>query len=359
MDKEDRYCVKKLILRLFPRLESVWGNANYGSDWKRDWRKQRRICISDVFPVYFRLAVPQGSVSFTEIRAFLEASGDARFVAQFLMELGAQRRPGGPTRARVFLGRLTDYLHDELPQENIQPLVEALFQIGDRLAEDEGELAGTFEFGMGTDIVSIAHRLITRLKSDDRIELLLRTTAECDAVSTIVRSTVFLAQEHGEHGGKPIPEHERIVTNDQLAELEVKTLQRIRHQASVGKLLKTPYLSFVLKYWTECACADEVQVWVAKTTEGDESLAQFLEAFLRPVFTHSLGDRTPRRHYRLDPEWLAPYVEAATVFERVQRLVDEPWLSELQRVAAAQFAREYLIRQQGQDPEYVLFHDEE
>ncbi len=58
--EEDRQAIKKLLMRIFPKLEAVFGGTHYGGHWTSTWRKQLRICSAEVFPVYFRLAVPMG-----------------------------------------------------------------------------------------------------------------------------------------------------------------------------------------------------------------------------------------------------------------------------------------------------------
>ncbi|MGC1582481.1 MAG: P-loop NTPase fold protein, partial [Candidatus Acidiferrales bacterium] len=72
----DEEPVKNLLKRLFPKLNGVWGNNQYGSDWEGRWRRALRVCSEDVFPVYFSLAVADGEISNSKMRAMLANAGD-------------------------------------------------------------------------------------------------------------------------------------------------------------------------------------------------------------------------------------------------------------------------------------------
>jgi len=50
--------IKDLLRRLFPNLESVFGNTYYGPEWELDWRKKCRICSKEIFPRFFCFSVP-------------------------------------------------------------------------------------------------------------------------------------------------------------------------------------------------------------------------------------------------------------------------------------------------------------
>jgi predicted KAP-like P-loop ATPase len=45
------------LMRLFPPLESVWRNVNYGNDFAAQWARQRRACSKTHFDTYFRFSV--------------------------------------------------------------------------------------------------------------------------------------------------------------------------------------------------------------------------------------------------------------------------------------------------------------
>ncbi|OTQ57630.1 P-loop NTPase fold protein [Gilliamella sp. A7] len=52
-----------LLKKLFPKLEAVYGNRNYGSDWYENWNNAQRICSEHYFSRYFTYSIPRNDVS--------------------------------------------------------------------------------------------------------------------------------------------------------------------------------------------------------------------------------------------------------------------------------------------------------
>ena len=50
----------ELLKNMFPKLQAVYGNVNYGSDWYQKWNDGQRICAEGYFDRYFTYAVPRG-----------------------------------------------------------------------------------------------------------------------------------------------------------------------------------------------------------------------------------------------------------------------------------------------------------
>jgi predicted KAP-like P-loop ATPase len=67
-----RASVQELIQRLFPRLKSVWSNMHYSGDSLQRWRAKLQVCVPDIFPAYFRLSLPAGTVTRADVDALPE-----------------------------------------------------------------------------------------------------------------------------------------------------------------------------------------------------------------------------------------------------------------------------------------------
>ena len=74
MPKEHAEAVKTLLIDLFPRMSSVFGNTSYGSDWLTRWSRERRISSPDYCPRYFTYAVPYNDIPDGEITEILDAA---------------------------------------------------------------------------------------------------------------------------------------------------------------------------------------------------------------------------------------------------------------------------------------------
>jgi predicted KAP-like P-loop ATPase len=51
-----------LLKNMFPKLQSVYGNMNYGSDWYEKWNNGQRICSENYYSRYFTYAIPKGDI---------------------------------------------------------------------------------------------------------------------------------------------------------------------------------------------------------------------------------------------------------------------------------------------------------
>ena len=255
--------------RLFPKLQSTWGNSQYGPDWEAQWRRDSRICSEDIFPVYFSLTVAYGEIANSEMQAMLEnADNPERFGAEIL-KLAKQIRPDGKTRASAFLDRLQDYTEKEIKLEWIEPIVSALLDIGDQLMLPEDERSGLLDYGNDVQIGRVNWQLLKRLQRDRRFEVIRRAFETGRALFLIQRAFIVLGQQQGLYGENARPEQEWFVTREQHTELGNVLLSKIRSRSKDWSLfLHTPGLPFVLNLWREKGEQEEVQTWVAEALRG-------------------------------------------------------------------------------------------
>jgi len=351
LEADEQGPTKALLLRLFPKMGAIWGNTCYGSDSEATWRRQRRICSAEVFPVFFRLAVPAGGISNIEMNAALELTADSQVFGQYLLGLANELKPDGTTRVRELLERLEDYTAAEIPADNIPAVVEALLDIGDQLLRPEDEPRGMFEFGTDIRIVRVLYQLLRRLDGERRAETLKRAITNGSAISIIVLQVGMLVRQQGKHDTEPEPGADWLVTATELEELQELALQKVRQTAKNGALLSLPRLPSVLYSWKTWATDDEVKKWVADLTDDDDSLLALVATFGSNTFEQTLSDTVGRSVYRLNPKNLEPFLDLRATAERLKRIIETKDLAEEQRKAASQFLREYELVVQGKDPD--------
>lgn len=355
IQQKDQEPVKRLLLRIFPKLGCVWGNVTYGSDWESTWRRQRRVCSPDILSVYFRLVIPAGDISNAEMKAFLAQARTAKAFGEKLVEHANQKRPDGTTRVRTLLERLEDYTESEIPSDAISSVVQALFDVGDQLWRPEDERSGMFEFGNEVRIGRIIWQLLRRLDESKRFEVLREAILNGEAVATITREVAIFDQQHGRYGAKPpAPGEEVLVTSEHLDELENIALQKIRDAVRRESLLTVPNLPGILYRWGEWAGKEESTQWVQQVIEDDAGLVTFLEKFLQKTYSQYMSDVVGRTNHRLDPRWLEPFLDPSQIVDRVRKLTENSGLTENEKTAILQFIQEYEMRLQGKNPDDPL-----
>ena len=348
VQEQDKQPVKRLLLHLFPKLQAVWGN-NYYDVQHELWRRQLRVCSLEVFPIYFRLALSEGELSDTEMKAILALAKDAKAFGETLIAIAEQKRPDGTTQVRAFLERLEDYTATEIAGNDISSIVQALFDVGDRLLRPEDEPCGMFDFGNDVRIDRVIWQLLGRQDEPLRFEVLKQAISSGNALSTIVREVVTFGQQQGKYGAdQPSPEEEWLLTAQHLKELEELALKRVQAAAQQNSLLPTPSLPQILYAWQDWASEDEVKQWVQKAIGNDEGLVEFLEKFLGKTITQSVSDMVPKKTYRLELKQLESFLEPSSVIDQVRSLDEKNGLTEDRAIAIKQFIQEY-ERQQGKD----------
>jgi hypothetical protein len=65
---------KRLLLALFPRLQSVFGNFTYGSESEVAWARSKRVCARDYFQRYFSYGVAKGDIPERDINSLCNAA---------------------------------------------------------------------------------------------------------------------------------------------------------------------------------------------------------------------------------------------------------------------------------------------
>lgn len=357
--EKDREPLIKLLKRIFPKLESVWGNSNYNSTWESTWRKKLLICSADKFSIYFRLSLPEGGISNTELLALIKLTDDQMDFSDKLLALSSQHRPDGTTRLRAFLESLEDYTKNEIPEHNIPSILGSFFDIGDALLKPEDD-AGMYTFGTDLCIGRLTRQLLKRFKEEKaRYEVLKRVIQNGNALSTIKREVTTLGQQHGKYNNKPTdPEKELIVNLEHLNELENIAVEKIRNAAREGTLLHTPNLNGILYRWRDWGSKDEAKKWVSEVISTDKGLAKLLEEFLSKVRSHAFEDRVVTISYRLNPKWLSDFLDPSEIIERAKSLAGKEGLPEKQLIAVKQFVLEYDLITQGKNPDHPFNQEE-
>jgi len=67
----------QVMKSLFPKLESVYGNMNYGDDFYEIWNNGQRVCSENYFNRYFTYAIPRGDVGDNTILNIIDSIEEA------------------------------------------------------------------------------------------------------------------------------------------------------------------------------------------------------------------------------------------------------------------------------------------
>jgi predicted KAP-like P-loop ATPase len=120
---------------LFPTTEWAFGGPTYATEFGQQWYRDLRICSSNVFDRYFRLAVSEDELPQAIVQELLHARGSHE---ELRRELDTLNSRGLLSKA---LNELAVY-QDELEQKNVKSYITAIFDVTDALTEEK---RGIFE----------------------------------------------------------------------------------------------------------------------------------------------------------------------------------------------------------------------
>lgn len=315
--------LKDLLKKLFPKLESIYGNNFYDKDSLRDWRRDCRICSPDKFNIFFRLSLPQGEIPQGEIETILSLGNNSESFAEALLNLEDRR-------LSRLLELLEDYARSDIyiPKENIEPVITALMNIGDWLPEADSIALGTY-----VKLHHLFDKLIHRFESyDERFNIFKRAIEKSTrSLATIVYEVTQLELGFAQYGSQETSVLEALLTvnSGQLEELKKITWNKVQNWAKDGRLAKHKQLRNILLVLKEWGQKGEVDKLVKDMIKNDEGLVDFITSFLTPVSPHNSSDSQEKRHWRIDGS-IENFIDLKEIEQRIRKIFNSPDFAQLE-----------------------------
>ncbi len=316
VDKED---YRKKLIRLFPRLEAIWANTYHGDS---DWKKRRRISVEELFPIYFRLSLPGGLISKSEIDVVVQNSGDAEFVKNCLVAASKVPNKRRGTRVAILLESLRDHAHD-IPIGNAQQFLAGVFSVVDDI-HIEADKAAAFSIA---DNHFRVHWLLRELLLD-RTTLNQRSSIISNAMKS---STLFWSvdlalsawDDHNPSGDRSKTEESKCLTTEADANLlKQQAIKSIIVASENGTLLANNELAYLLYRWRDLAGdnGEGVKKWTSEQLEDHEATAKIANGLLSTSWSHSGNDVAAKRREVLHVSSLDSILNTATFKLRLEEM---------------------------------------
>lgn len=348
-----RESTKDMLQRLFPRLESVWSNTYYTGSSLAGWRRALRICAPDIFPTYFKLSLPQESVSRSEITALMAKTSSAEGFSATLRAVEHVHMQNGESKASALLDRFLDYV-DDLPEVDVPPVIEALFTVGDELLLNRNRTR-MFGFGEEANIAHITFGLLKKVQTEQRVAILGQALERANALRCsqyLLRALTDEAQDDVNSQRQPfIP----IVDIETLKSVWCKRVAQI---STDSHFIDHPSVAWIVHGWKEWGSEADAVAWWQSKVKDDDGLLKLIKAIATTSRSQSGSDLAWRIQLRVDPRHVEPYADPHELATRVQTLWDHDAVAEHYRAAVAAFLRSCDRMKQGKNPDSFDFHDE-
>jgi predicted KAP-like P-loop ATPase len=343
------------LMRLFPRLEGVWSNMHYGSDFAPRWSRQRRVCAKEHFPTYFRLALGSDAVSEKEISELVERAGDEDFVTSKMMAALATTRRTGGTRVPLLLDALNERSAD-IPLDAAERLLTTLFRQADTMNIDADQARG---FDIGSNRLRLHWLLRSLLSSrttlEERSALLMRAMTSA-SLSWLVDVATSAWDDYHPRDGTPEPSEKCLLTMGDAGGLRARALAAIEEAAKDGSLGGHADLAPLLYRWRYFAEDDgaAAKAWTSAALEDDAMVARLAAAFTAHSWSHGmgfhgLGDMVAKRSDRASVEGLEKIMDKDRFRGRVEEVAARTDLPDEQAGAIQRFLRAWQRRDENGD----------
>lgn len=348
--------VKELVLRLFPKLQSVWSNVSYGSNWLADWRRELRVCCPEIFDVFFQFGVSADSLRRAELNELIAVAADSGKAISLLKAASSMIRPDGTTKAREFLDRLRD-LKDEISPETATGLLLALFEIGDALLSPGDEGGGMLSVPNRWRMMWAVKHLFRRMpdetsRTDLLKQLIVQGQAICLAVETVGKIERY-REKPEEHSDFPFAHVDEVA----LGELIAIVTDRL-NMLDPPEILSIPEFIYVTHRWIAWAGSEAVAAKIAPILSSEELFPAFLEKYLTWGTGQGFDDRVAHRIPHLNPKYLEPIVDITALEPQVKQMLSRQDLTADQRTAGEQYLKSMERIKQGKDPDGYFSDDD-
>lgn len=310
---------RRAILRLFPRVESVWSNTFY-SDTSR-WQRDRLVCSEQHFPTYFALSVNEGAISAAQSEQLIELAGNSSAIGELLLKLLQQSRPRGGTRAALALEELT-VRSDDIKDANVPGFLAGLFSVADDLNVKADEARGFSISSNDLRIQWLLNNLVRDRFSVEARSELIEAAAQFASLEWLASIASRCRRDHYSEKNANRGASEAFVSIESADRIWELCRTRLESAAADGAMAGHPHLVALLYRWRDASNAKEVRKWTDNRLADDEFVISLAEQTIQTAWTQSmgfagLGDVVAKRRDYIDLTSLSELVDVSRLRERV------------------------------------------
>ncbi|OYR67571.1 hypothetical protein DJ79_08875 [Halorubrum ezzemoulense] len=297
--ESDRELVENILKELFPMVKDNLLNRSSGFENWDQMRVENRICHRDRISVYFRLNIPDGEISSTEMGAILSKSDDVDFLEAKIREMLDEEGVTGNSKAHTFIKRLGDRTA-ELQESEYQAIVSAIFATGD-------ELINTAVLNRNKEIYQMSQLIQDILRDvdkEDRTEIISEGIHYGTSPYLASHFVNSLLRQHEEDEGDDVPAGGPLLEMEEIEALKSTVVESINEAAESGSLVDTPQLKEPLKCWRDWGDTEAPQEWVNQGLDEEFDLIEFID-----MMSSTTTVNWTRPVFYVDPRWIHEWVD--------------------------------------------------
>jgi ABC-type dipeptide/oligopeptide/nickel transport system ATPase subunit len=250
-DKYSSEIIKKILVQLFPQLNKILKNTSYANDYHRLWQRDQRICSEKYFDTFFLLGIPEGNLSQSEIKLFIEDLDNPKMI-QKNFDFYLQRN-----KFRQLINLLRDKPENIDSKKSIN-LIKGLINSTAIYPDMQNEI---LDFGSDIEQIFLILDLLGNLKEVERFNIFIRLVKESYLYPT-ARVLSYDFQEERLNSNSPL------FSLDQHVEIKNSWLMNLHNNLHKETFLHQKGIMFIMQCW--------------KNWENDQNLLKgYLESVLK------------------------------------------------------------------------------
>jgi hypothetical protein len=292
--------IRAMVKRLFPAALRHIENNHYGSEWKNQWLRERRVAHEDILRLYLERAAGETLLALSDAERALACMADAGALDKLLRTLDRER-------LRDVIASLEIY-EEQFAPEYVVPGATVLLNL---TAEVPDRRQGVFGFGGKLAVTRVTLRLLRSLKDPGVIESAVRQILP---LLRSLSSKLDLIAQVGHREGRG----HKLISEPAAMDLE-KGLRNEARTAAISDLAKETDLLQILLFAKREASSGEPTL---RVPDAPELTLRILRGAWGEVTSQSIGSRAVRRSPRLNWGGLVEvYENEETLKKRVESLL--------------------------------------
>jgi hypothetical protein len=217
-------------------------------------------------------------------------------------------------KIKKVLERIQDYTDDsdKIPQDNVQNIVQALFNISDNLPKEE---TGFFGIDSDMEIMRIIFQLFKREKDLNKNYEFLKNTIPLSKgiFGPIQKISLETPRDDKEKNREPL------LPEDKLPELQKLCIKKIE-EIEKEKLLKHKNFLYILYRWKEWGEEKDWKQFISDIQDDEKLFWLFLKNFISESKSQTMGDYGYKINKKFNHDSLKTFVDIDEIKNKLEEL---------------------------------------
>ncbi|MCE5207696.1 MAG: AAA family ATPase [Chloroflexi bacterium] len=310
--------IKGLLISLFPRLQSIYGNTSYLSEWDKRWETEKRICSDRYIKRYFSYSLPINDISDQEIEAIISLLNTAS-QEEIINSINTLITP---QNSEALISKLLIFT-ENLPSDSSKQLALALSNFGTKLPNPKQFSEFNTPFSRGAMLIS--HLVENITPKEERFEFVNQIIEKSQPLTFASEIISWLRTDNSRYPNA--------FSGSEKDELANDLAKRIEKEANNGLSIFDEFprqAPLLMTYWSTRVSSERANHYLQNFIEGNaKNIAKVLSSYLPTTYTLMTTDAPHLGDFERDQyNSLIKAFDPTIIYNELQRIYSNSLFSE-------------------------------